>query len=584
MKIDPELLTVVTKWLADDPDPATRRELEDLLERGQEVELRERFRDFLRFGTAGLRGLLGAGPNRMNRAVVGRATAGFLAYVRETVPNSTSRGLCVGFDGRHKSREFATDVAEIAAGAGFHVFVFEEPVPTPLLAYAVREHEAAGGVMVTASHNPAAYNGYKVYWENGAQILPPHDEGIAARIAAVESLDALPRLDATEATHRRLRTVISHDIEARYVEGVLRWLPHPEVERRLSIALTSLHGVGGPLARRTFAAAGFERIVEVSEQATPDPDFPTVDFPNPEEEGAMDRVLELAAREETDLALAHDPDADRLAVAVRHHDGRYVVLNGNELGALLGHYVLTQPSIASADPRRKLVLSTLVSSPLLGEIAKAVGAEHESTLTGFKWIANRAIARERTEGLAFVFGYEEALGYCVGTLVRDKDGIGAGALLADLAAFCKDQGRTLLDELDRIYRRYGLWLSRPVSLHLPGREGLERIGAIMRRAREHAPTELAGIPVLRTLDLLAGTIREATGQVNPLALPRAELVVFELEGGHRAMLRPSGTEPKLKYYIDACTPMQEEEPLDAARSRGEATLDALASALRLALE
>jgi phosphomannomutase len=579
MAMDEGLRAKVRAWIDGDPDPSARAELEALLEAGDEAELRDRFAGDLEFGTAGLRGLIGAGPRRMNRAVAARATAGLCAHLLEHVPDARERGLCVGYDGRRLSKEMAEDVAAVAAGMGLRVHRFDTTVPTPLVAFAVQHLGAAGGVMVTASHNPPAYNGYKVYWANGAQIVPPLDAQIAARIAAAAAARDLARVDAPARRDGGLEHVLGNELVDAYLAGVcdLAGPSHPG-RAALSIAHTSLHGVGAPYLREAMRRSGFAQLHEVPEQAEPDPAFPTVAFPNPEEPGSMDRVLALARERDAHLVLANDPDADRLAVAVRDRNGEHVALTGNEIGCLLGDWVLSH---GTGD--RRLVVATIVSSPLLGAIAESYGARFEQTLTGFKWIAHRAMELER-EGWHFAFGYEEALGYCAGTLVRDKDGISTALLMAELAAHCLAEGRTVLDVLEALARRHGLFMSRQVSLTDPERGGLERITRMSARARQRPPRALGGLDVVAVEDVLHGT-RERGGPVpSRLGLPPSDLLVLELEGGHRAMLRPSGTEPKLKYYVDVRVPMAGGEPLAAAQSRGDALLSAVVADLRAHVE
>lgn len=557
MTIDDTLRAEVEAWMAEDPDEDTRAELEALLEAGDEAELRDRFRGMLSFGTAGLRGLLGGGPNRMNRAVVLRATAGFCAHLKASVPDAAERGVVVGFDGRRKSRVLANDAASVIAGMGLKALVFEEVAPTPLVAFALLDQKAAGALVITASHNPPDYNGYKVFWENGAQIIPPHDAAIAEAIGAVESLASIPRSDA--------RTVLGDDVADRYLAGVKALAQHPESPRDLTIAHTALHGVGAPYVRRALADAGFEAVHEVASQREPDGTFPTVAFPNPEEEGAMDAVGALAKEVGADLVLANDPDADRLAVEVLH-EGAYVRLTGNEIGCLLAAYLLEEGSGAN-----RLVVESVVSSPMLLSIAKGHGIRAEQTLTGHKWIQNRALELE-AEGLELVFGYEEALGYACGTLVRDKDGISAAAVMADLAAHCRARGKTIIDYREEAWRRYGLYLSDQVSLVLPGTEGAAQIQALMVRARKEPPTALGGLAVTAVQDFETRIRTLADGSTEALTFPAANVVVFEVEGGHRAMLRPSGTEPKLKMYFDVRVDVAGGEAIDAAQRRGNDTL------------
>jgi len=566
MTIDDTLRAEVERWMAEDPDPDTRAELAALLEASDETELRDRFRGMLTFGTAGLRGLLGGGPNRMNRAVVLRATAGFCAHVLASVPAAAQRGIVVGFDGRRKSRVLADDAASVIAGMGLKAMVFEAVAPTPLVAFAMLDQNAAGALVITASHNPPDYNGYKVFWENGAQIIPPHDAAIAEAIGAVEDLASIPRSDA--------RTVLDGSVADRYLTGVKALARHPEAPRDLTIAHTALHGVGAPYVRRALADAGFEAVHEVPSQREPDGAFPTVAFPNPEEEGAMDAVGALAKEVGADLVLANDPDADRLAVEVLH-EGAYVRLTGNEIGCLLAAYLLEE---GSGDNR--LVVESVVSSPMLLSIAKSHGVRAEQTLTGHKWIQNRALELEASDGLELVFGYEEALGYACGTLVRDKDGISAAAVMADLAAHCRTKGWTIIDYREQAWRRYGLYLSDQVSLVLPGTEGAAQIQALMARARAEPPTELGGLAVTAVQDFETRTRTLADGSTEPLTFPAANVLVFEIAGGHRAMLRPSGTEPKLKMYFDVRVDVAEGEAIDGAQARGKATLEAIVADFR----
>lgn len=570
-----ELRRAAEAWKADDPDPDTRAELDRLLAASDASELGDRFAGSLQFGTAGLRGLIGAGPNRMNRKVVLRATAGVCAYLLETVPGAKERGICIGFDGRRLSREMARDAAAVACGMGIKVYAFEQVAPTPLVAFACLEKNAAAGIVVTASHNPPDYNGYKVYWSNGAQIIPPTDAGIAQAIEAVGAVESIPRA-SLEDTDRY--EVLGGELERRYLDGVRALQRNPELPRELSIAYTAMHGVGAPLALQALSEAGFTEVFSVPEQEAPDGRFPTVAFPNPEEAGAMDLVLALAESKGADLVFANDPDADRLAVAVRGRDGGYVQLTGNDLGCLLAHYLLEQ-----GGEGERLVVNTIVSSPMLGAIARAHGAEWEQVLTGFKWIANRALERE-AEGARFVLGYEEALGYTVGTLVRDKDGIGTAVVVADMAAWAHAHGRTLLQELEEAWRRYGMYLSQQVSKVLPGAEGAQQIADIMTRVRAAKPQELADRRVLAMVDLASSERTRADGVVEAVALPKGDVLALELEGEHRVMLRPSGTEPKIKFYFDVRVDMAGGESVDAARARGETLIAELISGLEALIE
>jgi len=558
------LIREVDAWSAGDPDQATRAELQALVAANDLAELEDRFAGTLEFGTAGLRALVGAGPNRMNRAVVRRATAGLAAYLHATVPDVARRGVVVARDGRRMSAEFAADTAAVLAAAGVPALVREGFTPTPLCAFLVERLGASAGVMVTASHNPPRYNGYKVYWGNGAQIIPPHDAGIAQAIARVGPARDVPLAEPGEARERGLLRALGPELDQAYLEGILGLRLHPGLGTDLTIVYTPMHGVGGPLALEALRRAGFSRVHPVPEQLEPDPEFPTVRFPNPEEPGAMDLSRALAERTGADLVLANDPDADRLAVLARARSGELRALTGNEVGVILGHYLLTQ------GPRRQrpLVMSTIVSSPQLGAMASRLGALYDETLTGFKWIANRALERSAKDGAEFVFGYEEALGYTVGTLVRDKDGIGAGTMMADLAGWARSRGTTVLGYLEEIQREFGVYLSRQRSFTLPGASGAEIIGQIMDRFRRDPPVRV-GARAVETVKDYQSRIRTSHGHAEPLSLPASNVLAYVLEGGAQVTLRPSGTEPKIKYYFELPERLSPGEAVEAAQARGE---------------
>jgi phosphomannomutase len=547
MTATPELLDRARTWLAEDPDPQTRRELEELLARvdgdhtdpAALADLADRFTGRLEFGTAGLRGALGAGPNRMNRVVVLRAAAGLATYLRST--GGTAGTVVIGFDARHNSRRFAEDTAAVMAGAGLRALVLSRPLPTPVLAYAIRALGCVAGVMVTASHSPPQDNGYKVYLGDGSQIVPPADVEISAAIDAVGSLDSVRRSDERE--------WLDDTVVADYVEAVAGLLD--DGERDLSLVYTPLHGVGGDTVHRVLQRAGFAPAAVAAPQAEPDPDFPTVAFPNPEEPGAMDLALALAEKTGADLVIANDPDADRCAVGVPGPQG-WRMLRGDEVGALLADHLLRQGVTGT-------YATTIVSSTLLAKLAAAHGQPYVETLTGFKWLG-------RVEGLAF--GYEEALGYCVApALVRDKDGISALLRVAELAAELRAQGRTLTDRLDDLAREHGLHATDQLSVRV---EDLAVIAEAMHRLRTAPPSALGGLPVQGVDDLALG----ANG------LPPTEGLRFRLAEQARVVVRPSGTEPKLKCYLEVVVPVEPgsgdaTDPVDAARIAASGRLDAI---------
>ncbi|WP_447004331.1 phospho-sugar mutase [Saccharothrix isguenensis] len=523
--LTPALRDAAFRWIADDPDPVTRLELQSVLARAMggdasaADDLADRMAGPLTFGTAGLRGPVRAGPNGMNRAVVIRTTAGLAAWLKA---NGHVGTVFVGRDARHGSEDFAAATAGVLAGAGFTVRVLPGPLPTPILAFLVKRHDAVAGVQITASHNPPADNGYKLYLAGGGQIVPPEDRAIEAAIRGVPAAVSVPLSDD-------YLPVSDAEVDE-YLDRVAS-LPRG-VARDLRVVLTPMHGVGGATAVDALRRAGFSDVRVVREQAVPDPSFPTVSFPNPEEPGAADLVLELAAAESADLAIALDPDADRCALGVRERDGSWRMLRGDETGVLLGSMVLSTVDVP--DP---LVATTIVSSSLLKSVAAARGARYAETLTGFKWLVRAG------EGL--VFAYEEALGNCVDpAYVNDKDGISAAVVACDLAAGLKASGRTLLDALDQLAVEHGLHLTDQVSLRFTD---LSRIGALMARLRAEPPAGFA------FEDLL----------------PEADVVRLT-EEGVRVVVRPSGTEPKLKAYLEVVEPVSDDLP--AARARAEGRL------------
>jgi len=516
------LVATARTWLAGDPDPADRAEIEALLHAAAWAQLADRFAGPLRFGTAGLRGPLRAGPNGMNTAVVRRAAAGLAAWLAEDWSGRAPRTVVIGFDGRHRSGAFARDSARVFAAAGLRALVLPEPVPTPVLAFAVRHLDADAGVMVTASHNPATDNGYKVYLGGpprdagrGAQLVSPADEQIEDAIAATPPAMRIPLADTW--------IQLGDEIVAAYVTAAAAPTTADPPPYRPRIAYTPLHGVGLGVLRRIFAAAGLPEPAVVAEQAEPDPDFPTAKFPNPEEPGVMDLALALGERIGADVVLANDPDADRLAVAV----GRRI-LTGDELGLLLADEVLRHVT----GP----VASTVVSSTALRTLAARRGVRYAATLTGFKWIMRA------DPGL--VFGYEEALGYAVRPdLVRDKDGLTAAVAVARMAAAEAAHDRTLLDRLDDLTRELGAPATAQVSIRVPD---LAASTALMHRLRTSPPTTIGGLRICSVRDLMI-----SEGET----LPTSDVLIFNLEEGARIVFRPSGTEPKLKIYLEASAPM-----------------------------
>lgn len=545
----PDLLERAASWRDDDPDEVTRAELDAVLKAATSgdaqagADLADRFAGMLEFGTAGLRGAMGAGPNRMNRSVVIRAAAGLTAYLMESAPNPL---VVIGFDARHNSEAFAADTAAVVVAAGGRAMVLPRPLPTPVLAFAIRHLGADAGVMVTASHNPALDNGYKVYLGDGSQIVPPSDARIAAHIAEVGRVVDVSRASSGWAT-------LKDDVLEAYLDAAAAVVARSGA-RELRIVHTALHGVGSGVILAAFLRAGFSAPVVVASQSAPDPDFPTVVFPNPEEPGAIDEALALAALLDADLVLANDPDADRLAVAVPDpsvvspgNPSGWRMLRGDEVGALLGAHILAR-GVGAED----VFASSIVSSRLLAAMAAGAGIKHQETLTGFKWIS-------RVAGLRY--GYEEALGYCVDPhQVRDKDGVSAALLMAELAAGQRAQGRSLLDVLDDLARAHGVHATDSFAVRV---DDLGVIGTLMAQLRHEPPTVLGGVPVSRIDDLSEGSKE----------LPPTDGLRYHLEDESRVIVRPSGTEPKLKVYLESIVAVEPSSGLAAAREEARGRLD-----------
>lgn len=562
-----QLESIANAWAEGDSDDSTAAEVRALLAKKDWKELEERFGASLEFGTAGLRGTLGGGTNRMNLAVIRRTTAGLARYLKSAAPEVTKRGVVIGRDGRTMSLEFAKEAASVFAAEGVPVHFINDVAPTPVTAYALELINAVAAVMVTASHNPPEYNGYKVYWGNGAQIVPPHDTGIAKAIDAVGTAKSLQLMDEQTAKAKGLWIDADSKLERSYLDAILALRPTKQTAE-LAIVYTAMHGVGGHWMMKALAEAGFTNVTAVAKQQEPDAAFPTVRFPNPEEKGAMDLSTALAQEKKADLVLANDPDADRLAVMARDASGTLRMLTGNETGVLLGHFLLTQQKV-----KNPLVITTIVSSAQLKTIAAAYGARFEEVLTGFKWIANKAMELE-PEGFTFVMGYEEALGYSVSKLVRDKDGIGTALVVADMAAWCKARGTTLLGYLEEIQREHGLFAATQFNATLPGTSGAAQIKALMENFRSKPISSIGAVTIDASNDYQSQQ-RASGGKSSALTLPKSNVLSWELSGGHRVTLRPSGTEPKIKVYLEWREPLKAGEPMADARTRAQANLATL---------
>ncbi len=535
MELPNDPIDAARVWAAHDPDPHTRAELEALIDAGAVDDLADRMDGTLTFGTAGLRGVVEAGSNRMNRAVVIRTTRGVADHLLATT--GPDRGpVVVGRDARLSSQAFMEDTIAVLAAAGLDVVYGPGTTPTPGVAFAARELGAVAAIVITASHNPPEYNGYKVYAANHVQIIPPTDREIADAIAEVGPADEVPRVD-DPFEHPLVRPI--PNLRGDYLSALPAALVGVTVDRSMKVVYTPLHGVGGPYTTVALERAGFRSVYPVARQFEADGRFPTVSFPNPEEPGALDLAHELAAAIDADIVLANDPDVDRLAVSLPEPGGVWRPLTGDQIGVLLADFLLEHGTVD-----RPIVLNTVVSSPMLASVAEAAGAFYDRTLTGFKWIWNAALALEAEGKGNFLLGYEEAIGYSVWPRVRDKDGISAAAVFAQMAGHEMVAGGSVWRRLERLYRLHGVWVSAHHNIVRPGREGRGEIDAAMDRLGDRIPAELGGLPVTAVTDYRLNADRR------PFYLGATPLVEYTLGDRGRALIRPSGTEPKLKIYVD----------------------------------
>ena len=543
---------VYEQWLANPYfDDATKEELKNIAE--EENEIKERFYMDLEFGTAGLRGIIGAGTNRMNIYVVRRATQGLANYIAKV--GKQSQGVAIAYDSRHMSPEFAQEAALCLAANGIKAYIFESLRPTPELSFAVRHLGCVAGINITASHNPPEYNGYKVYWEDGAQITPPHDTGIMGEVKAISDWNTVKTMDKAQAEKAGLYEVIGQKIDDAYMEELKKQVIHQDAieaeGKNLKIVYTPLHGTGNIPARRILKELGFENVYVVKEQELPDGAFPTVSYPNPEAAEAFELGLKLAKEVDADLVLATDPDADRLGVRVKDKNGEYHDLTGNMSGCLLANYEIGQRRAVNGSlPEDGALIKTIVTSNLADAIAKGYGVDLIEVLTGFKFIGQQILGFENSGKGTYLFGFEESYGCLIGTYARDKDAIVATMALCEAAAYYKTQGKTLWDAMIEMYDQYGYYKDDIKSITLKGIEGLQKIQEIMDTLRKNPPAEFAGHKVVSARDYKKDTITDlATGEVKPTGLPNSNVLYYELSDGAWCCVRPSGTEPKIKFYF-----------------------------------
>ncbi len=539
------------EWLSNPYfDEATKAELQAIADNEKEIE--DRFYTSLEFGTAGLRGVIGAGVNRMNIYTVRKATQGLANYILKV--GGESKGVAIAFDSRRMSPEFADEAALCLAANGIKAYVFEALRPTPELSYAVRELKCIAGINITASHNPPEYNGYKVYWEDGAQITPPHDGGIMDEVKAVTDWATVKTMTKDEATKAGLYNVIGAEIDDKYIAELKKQVKRPEaikeMAKELKIVYTPLHGTGNIPARRVLAELGFENVYVVAEQELPDGNFPTVSYPNPEAEEAFELALKLAKEKDADLVLATDPDADRLGVYVKDtKSGEYITLTGNMSGCLLGEYELSQIKELSGIPADGALIKTIVTTNMADAIAKYYDVKLIEVLTGFKFIGQQILGFENTGKGTYLFGFEESYGCLIGTHARDKDAIVATMALCEAAAYYKTQGKTLWDAMVDMYEKYGYYKDDVKSITLKGIEGLAKIQEILNTLRNDTPSQVGSYKVLSARDYKLDTIKDmATGEVKPTGLPQSNVLYYDLTDDAWLCVRPSGTEPKVKFY------------------------------------
>ena len=542
---------VYEQWIANPYfDEATKEELKSIAE--DENEIKERFYMDLEFGTAGLRGIIGAGTNRMNIYVVRRATQGLANYIAKV--DKKSQGVAIAYDSRHMSPEFAQEAALCLAANGIKAYIFETLRPTPELSFAVRHLGCVAGINVTASHNPPEYNGYKVYWEDGAQITPPHDSGIMGEVKAISDWNTVKTMDKAEAEKAGLFEVIGKEVDDAYMAELKKQVIHMDAiqaeGKNLKIVYTPLHGTGNIPARRILKELGFENVYVVKEQELPDGDFPTVSYPNPEAAEAFELGLKLAKEVDADLVLATDPDADRLGVRVKDKNGEYHDLTGNMSGCLLANYEISQRKAVNGSlPEDGALIKTIVTTNLADAIAKGYGVKLIEVLTGFKFIGQQILGFEKSGKGSYLFGFEESYGCLIGTYARDKDAIVATMALCEAAAYYKTQGKTLWDAMIEMYEQFGYYKDDIKAVTMKGIEGLQKIQDIMNSLRQNPPVEFAGHKVVAVRDYKADTIKNLeTGEVTPTGLPNSNVLYYELTNDAWVCVRPSGTEPKVKFY------------------------------------
>lgn len=562
-------------WMRSDYfDQETKKELEKISNDPDEIE--ERFYKDLEFGTGGLRGIIGAGTNRMNIYTVRKASQGLANYLLNHVKDAAARGVVIAYDSRHKSAEFAREAARVFAANGIVSYIFDELRPTPELSFAVRYLKAAAGVVVTASHNPKQYNGYKVYGEDGGQLPPEGSEAVLKEINGITDITAIKPADEKEALGKGLIRMIGKEVDDAYIESLKTLLVNPDEIKKaadsMKIVYTPLHGSGNKPVRRILAEAGFKNVLVVREQELPDPEFSTVKYPNPEEKDAFRLAIELARKEDVDIIIGTDPDSDRVGVVVRNSAGEYAVLTGNQTGCLLMEYILSQKKAAGRLPENGFVVKTIVTSELARQIADCYGVELIEVLTGFKFIGEKIKELDEPGIKKFLFGFEESYGYLAGTFARDKDAVVASMLICEMAAYYRNRGMSLYEGLQEIFRKYGYFIEGITSFTLEGKEGIEKIGAAMDALRGMKSYDLDCCEIIAVRDYLTQRRTDlADGSSRALDLPVSNVLYYELKDRAWFCIRPSGTEPKIKIYYGVAEKTMEEAQLRLDRIKAGVT-------------
>lgn len=546
-----EYLNEYKKWCTSDVfDEETKKELLNIKDNKKEIE--DRFYKELEFGTAGLRGIIGAGTNRMNIYTVGKATQGLANYIKKN--NGEERGVAIAFDSRHMSKEFSEEAALILNANGIKTYLFDSLRPVPELSFAVRELNCIAGIMITASHNPPKYNGYKVYWEDGAQIVPPVDKDIINEVKAIEDYKEIKKISKAEGERKKLYTVIGKEIDEKYMEALEKLVLNPEIikkQKDLKIVYTPLHGTGNIPVKTILNKLGFEKVYIVKEEEKPNGDFPTVDYPNPEDPKAFKLALKLAKEKDADIVLATDPDADRLGVYAKDSKtGEYKSFTGNMSGLLIAEYELSQKRERNNIPQNGILIKTIVSSNLADAISKKYNIQLKEVLTGFKYIGEQIKIFEKTNENTYLFGFEESYGCLIGTHARDKDGIAAVMALCEAATYYKEKGFTLWDQMINIYEEYGYYKEDLLSITLEGVEGASKIKEMMENLRNNIPTRIGEYKVEKFRDYKTEKIiNMETKEEEKTGLPESNVLYFDLENDFWVCVRPSGTEPKIKFYV-----------------------------------